>query len=233
MAGFIDVLLRGLMLVGAAVALGGVVFVLAVLRAGPGDQARCTRAARSASSRSARPPSRRPDRGGRRRARVARLPHDLGAAAAPFARTTFARASLARVCLGGATALLALSARAQGRRPRRMERLAAAAVLLVASSAMISHAMARIDHRALLMAVDVVHQLAVAVWVGGLIHLAVDARRARGHVRARARPGPAPPLLLDRVRSGRDAPRVRRRAFRRLRRGRARPCSRPRTASWC
>ena len=38
MAGFVDVLLRGLMLVGGAVALGGVVFVLAVLGAGPGTK---------------------------------------------------------------------------------------------------------------------------------------------------------------------------------------------------
>ena len=38
MAGFVDLLRRGLRLVGRAVALGGVVFALAVLRTGPGTK---------------------------------------------------------------------------------------------------------------------------------------------------------------------------------------------------
>jgi putative copper resistance protein D len=97
---------------------------------------------------------------------------DLGAvAAAPFARTAFAFAAVGRAGIALTTALLAwrLSGRAGGRAAWTM--LAAAAVVLVASSATISHAAARLDHRAALMALDAAHQLAVAAWVGGLIHV--------------------------------------------------------------
>src|SRR5207248_3221375 len=53
--------------------------------------------------------------------------------------------------------------------------LLGAVVALVVSAAWTSHAAARLDHRALLLALDAVHQLAAAAWIGGLLHLVVTA----------------------------------------------------------
>src|SRR5204862_6538795 len=135
MTGFVEVLLRGVLLVGAAVVLGGVVFARVVLRAGPGTK---------------------PDESARRTLALAALGAcvvavaqgavgaltfgtlvvDGGAAAvAPFTRTPFAIASGVRIVLAIATALLALALarRAAGR--LAWAALTATAVLLVASSA--------------------------------------------------------------------------------------------------
>ena len=176
MMGFVDVLLRGLMLTGGATALGGVVFVLAVLRAGPGVK---------------------PDRVTARALHLAALGagvlgvaqaaigvmalgtlmQDFGAsAAASFAGTPFTWATRARVALAVLTARLglALARRSHGRLAWGAAAVSAAA--LVGSSAAISHAVARVEHRALLMLVDGVHQLAAAIWVGGLLHLLIALR---------------------------------------------------------
>jgi copper resistance protein D len=48
-----------------------------------------------------------------------------------------------------------------------------AAVASTASAAAITHAAARVDARAWAVALDAIHQVAVAVWVGGLAHLLV------------------------------------------------------------
>src|SRR5262249_11505144 len=49
--------------------------------------------------------------------------------------------------------------------------LSVSAVLLAASSAVVSHAVARVEWRVPLVALDAVHQVAAALWVGGLAHL--------------------------------------------------------------
>jgi len=59
--------------------------------------------------------------------------------------------------------------------------LVAGATALVAASAVLSHAVARIDGRALLLALDALHQVAAAVWVGGLAHLVLYAMRVARH----------------------------------------------------
>src|SRR5204862_6519290 len=93
------------------------------------------------------------------------------AAGAPVARRAFALATLARVALGATAAIRALTL-ARGPKGRvAWLMLTASGGLLVASSASISQAMARLDHRALLLILDAAHQLAAAIWVGGLIHL--------------------------------------------------------------
>ena len=171
MAGFIDVLLRGVLLVGGAVALGGVVFAWAMLGGGPGTKpdARTTRTLRLTALGAALMATAQLAVGG---VALATLVLDVGAAAAsPFARTWFALASLARVALALVTALLALRLARHPGGPVAWRALATAAVLAVASSAAISHAVARLDHRPLLFALDAAHQLAAAVWVGGLVHL--------------------------------------------------------------
>src|SRR5581483_4481480 len=145
---FLDILLRGVLLAGAALTLGGVVFARVVLRAGPGTK---------------------PGPAVQRTLRLVALGAavvaaaqlavsglalaTLGAPAAPaFARTTFATVSLARVVLAGAVAILALSLVRRAGGGARWSALAIAAVLVVAASAAISHAMARVDHRPLLLA---------------------------------------------------------------------------------
>jgi putative copper resistance protein D len=171
MTGFLDVLLRGVMLVGGAAVLGGVVVVWAIVRSGPGTKpdGRTRRALRLTALAA----------GVVAVAQVAvstvalgALVLDLGASAAsPFARTSFAFASATRVALAVTTAGLALRLAAHLGGRVVWSALAVAAGLLVASSASISHAMARPDHRATLLALDAVHQLAAAVWVGGLMHV--------------------------------------------------------------
>ena len=185
MAGFVDVLLRGVILVGASVALGGVVFAWAVLRGGPGVK---------------------PDPAGARSLRLAAagaaiagvaqlgasaltlgtLVQSLGAGAVtPYASTTYGAVTVARVLLAVVTAVLARTlARASAPRGAWLA-LASAAALLVASSAALSHAVARVDHRALLFALDAAHQLAAAVWIGGLVHLLLLLRGGRAMPDAR------------------------------------------------
>jgi putative copper resistance protein D len=176
MTGFVDVLLRGLMLVGAAVALGGVVFAWAVLRAGPGTKpdARTTRALRLVAVGASVAGIGQLAAGA---VALATLAHALGASVvAPYAQTSFAIATSTRVVLAAALTALALVLARQPAGRAAWLALAGGAVMLVASSASISHAMARLDHRATLLALDAAHQVAAALWVGGLVHLVVALR---------------------------------------------------------
>ena len=171
MAGFLDVLLRGVLLVGAAVALGGVVFARVVLGAEPGTkpEARVRRALRLTARGAAVVAI----------AQLALLAVAFGtllssfgtSAAAPFAHTSFAVVSGVRIVFGVTASVLAWRlARSPGGRGAWGGLLAITA-LMVASSAALSHAIARVDHRPVLLALDAVHQLAAAVWVGGLAHV--------------------------------------------------------------
>ena len=177
MAGFVDVLLRGVTLAGASAALGGFLFVWIVLGVEPGTKpdARTRRALRLAALGALVVAV----------AQVAIAAVALGTlllerhavAAAVFARTPFAVASVSRAALGIATAVVALRLSRQTGGRVAWGGGVLLGTLLVASSAGISHAMARLDHRLALLALDAVHQVAAAVWVGGLVHL-VHARDA-------------------------------------------------------
>ena len=175
MAGFVDVLLRGLALCGQAMAIGGVVFALVVLR--PAARER---------------PALRPLLG------RARLLIALGAAGLAAGQalslvtqlslladehgwplrlvlaTSYFQASLLRIaaCLGLIAGCWALR-RGDGR--GGWTALLVLSLALGAGSALTSHAASRVDHRGVLLALDGLHQLAVAAWVGGLIHLAAVA----------------------------------------------------------
>ena len=152
MAGFVDVVLRGLILVLTSVAFGGVAWLRFVLRAEAhvkpdAPTALALRAIAVAAL-------------GAAVAQAAIVLVGLGALAdahgawpvGAFLDTTFALTAIGRVVLA-----------------------AAVATLLVASSAVVSHAVARVEWRAPLVALDALHQLAAALWVGGLAHLTLYA----------------------------------------------------------
>jgi copper resistance protein D len=179
MAGFLDVLLRGAILALTSFVLGGVVWTRVIVRATPRDvPARATTAAL---------------RGVAVAAVLAALAQmatlavafvevggTTGWPLAAFARTTFAQAALGRVVIAIAVGALAfrLSGRPAG--AGAWNALTAGAVLLVVTSAVLSHAVARVEQRVLLLALDAVHQCAAAVWIGGLGHLTLyGALRAR------------------------------------------------------
>ncbi|MBI2202470.1 MAG: CopD family protein [Candidatus Rokubacteria bacterium] len=190
MAGFIDVVLRGLLLALTSGVLGGVAWATLVLRAGAGVK---------------------PDPGAVRALRAVGIAAALAALTqgaivlvalseladvtrgwpiGPFFDTTFARTALARLGLAGAVTVLALTLarRAAGR--LAWTALAAAALGLVVSSSVLSHAIARVEDRGLLLALDATHQAAAAIWVGGLAHLTLWVAGARRASRAGAPWGP-------------------------------------------
>jgi len=182
MAGFVDVLLRGLILVLVSLVLGGVVWTRWIVRVVPraAPTPAVTLALRIVAGAAA-------------LAALAQLGTLLVALAAlsgsrwpldAFLATTFARAALLRIALAAGVAALAV---ALTRRPAgrvAWHALTAGALALVVTSAVLSHAVARLEARPGLLALDALHQLAAAIWIGGLAHLAswagLQARRAAG-----------------------------------------------------
>jgi putative copper export protein len=175
MAGFVDVVLRGLILVLTSVALGGIAWLRFVLRAEPhvkpdAPTALALRAIAVAAAAAA-------------LAQAAVVVVGLGAVAdahgawplAEFFETTFALTATARVILAAAVVALALTMTRRAVSGAVWAALAATATLLVASSAVVSHAVARVEWRAPLIALDAAHQVAAALWVGGLAHLVLFA----------------------------------------------------------
>jgi putative copper resistance protein D len=185
-AGFLDVLLRGLILSAQAVAVGGVCFVLLVLRAS---------AARPGLDAPALPRSL-----GLIGAAAAILAlgqalalgielfvllHDAAWPLGAALDTLYVQVSALRVAVGVALAVCAFALRrgsaAQGRRPGLQWAMVALAAVLVGAAPWTSHAAARLESRGVLLVLDGIHQLAAALWVGGLVHLIAAAvgRRER------------------------------------------------------
>lgn len=108
------------------------------------------------------------------------LSESLGAGTlVDIARTEYFSAGIARAALALG---LAGTARALERAPGAAGRWAMAGLLALAlagSSAWLSHATGRLEHRGPLMALTVLHQVGAAVWLGGLIQLAGLGRLAR------------------------------------------------------
>jgi putative copper resistance protein D len=90
--------------------------------------------------------------------------------------TSYFRASLAKalVCLALIAGALVLRHR---ERTWWWSALVGLSVLLGLLAAWTSHAAARLEHRAALLSLDALHQLAAGVWVGGLVHLVAAAAR--------------------------------------------------------
>jgi putative copper resistance protein D len=178
MAGFADVLLRGLILVLGSIALGGVAWSCYVLRAGAGNKPdRFTARALSVTAWAA---------AGVAVAQAAVMVVALAALAEQgpwpvrlYFQTGFAAVAVARVGLGLALAVVALRVASRPAGRAAWGALIAAAVGLIASSAFLSHAIARVEGRALPLALDAVHQLAAALWIGGLAQLVLYGAKQR------------------------------------------------------
>ena len=181
MAGFVDVLLRGLALCGQSIAVGGVCFALLLLRAASSEDAAARR--RLVRSLMLTAAGALVVAGAQALSQTVQL-SVLGDARAgwPFAEvaaTSYFRASLARIvaCAGIIAGCVALA-----KRPERTgwwAALVAFTLLLGTASAWTSHAAGRLGPRAFLLVLDALHQLAAGVWIGGLLHLIVSGA-ARG-----------------------------------------------------
>ena len=187
MASFIDVLLRGTGLAAQAIVVGGVLFVLFVLRPGRADAVAVPL--------------------GRHIALIAagavgvalvqaaivgvQLVTVAGEGPWPLAEmmaTTYVRAALLRgvACVG----LVAVAIRSGARGTMPLVAPLIFALLLTGSSAWLSHAAARVGDRIVPLAMDAAHQLAAATWIGGLAHLTVAAMGRGDHA--------WPPVLVRR-----------------------------------
>jgi copper resistance protein D len=178
LAAFVDVVLRGFALAGQAVAIGGVVFALVVCRAHPDG---------------ARPPVARVwwlvavgalGVGAVQCASLVTLVGTLGTATSwplgDVLATSFGRASLLRIVASATLAAAGIVAARRAREGRWWIALVGAAVVLILSSAWMSHAAGRLRHRAVLLTLDALHQVAAAVWIGGLLLLLVAGLGASG-----------------------------------------------------
>jgi putative copper resistance protein D len=170
MAAFLDVILRGLALAGQAVAIGGVLFVLLVVRGTAGTRRVWTLVAAGAAVVIA-----------AQAAALVIVSVELDAPGASvlgrLAATQYFRAILGRVLAAGVILIGALAVRRAPRVGTWWPILLGAVAALVVSAAWTSHAAARLEGRGLLLLLDALHQLAAAAWIGGLLHLIVTALR--------------------------------------------------------
>ena len=174
MTGFVDVLLRSLILAAQAVGVGGVVFALWTLRPPLGRAVDVTRtwtlvAAGAAALAIAQSLS----------AFTQLVALEGTGAAGDLVTTAYFRVSAARVLVGLVLLGAALALR---RGPSAAARATAvtAAIVLVLLAPGTSHAAARVSGRTWLLALDAVHQVAAWIWIGGLAHLVVTAARGGG-----------------------------------------------------
>jgi len=177
-AGFLDVLLRGLALSGQAMAIGGVLFAALVLRpAARAEPALGTLRGRTLTLIATGAGAVIVAQALSLSVQFGALIDETGWPLRAVVATSYFRASLVKALL----CLLMIAGAVTLRRRERGDRwwpvLIGLAALLPVSVAWTSHAAARLEHRAPLLALDALHQLAAAVWVGGLIHLMAAARR--------------------------------------------------------
>ena len=176
MAGFVDVLLRGLALCGQAIAIGGVVFAALLLR--PAVRQDAAVRPRLVKSLALTAGGALVVAGAQTLAQAVQLSVLADAAGgrplAEIAGTSYFRASLARIvaCAGLVAGCVALV-----RRPDRRRwwlALGGFTLVLGAGSAWTSHAAGRLGPRGALLVLDALHQLAAGVWIGGLPHLMIS-----------------------------------------------------------
>ncbi len=172
MTGFVDVLLRGLALCGQAVAVGGVIFGWTLLRPAvarrPALDALLGRSLVATAAGAVVVACAQALSLG---VQLVALAGDGGWPLREILATTYFRAAVVRIL---ACALLLVGGAALRRRAGAGWLLQLVAVAgLVLAAAWTSHAAARVGPRALLLALDALHQLAAGVWIGGLAQLLV------------------------------------------------------------
>jgi putative copper resistance protein D len=168
---FLDVVLRGIALVGQATVIGGAVFAMLVLRPAIREDAAWTgRERRTLLLIAAGAAAVILAQGLAVALQIGTLLHDLGSPIRDALATSYVRANAAK-------AMVSLLVMATALALRRRETgsgwviVAGLGVALGLAAAWTSHAAARLDHRPLLLALDALHQLAAGTWVGGLLHL--------------------------------------------------------------
>src|SRR5581483_7746781 len=174
LAGFLDVLLRGFGSVGLAAAVGGLVYVLLVLR--PGFVTAGLLGAARARAVAVIVAGALVVAGTTALLLLVVHPWALADESGHWPRreflaTDFGRAGMVRVALALALAAALRGAGGAGAGRGRWTAAVVLGGLLIASSAWLPHASSRLTERAPLMIVTVLHQLGAVVWVGGLVHL--------------------------------------------------------------
>jgi len=176
-ASFLDILLRGIALCGQAVAIGGILFTVLVLRpklgAGPSGDRR-ERAALLLVAAGALTVI--VAQGLSVIVQLAVLVDDMGWPLRAVLATAYFHANVVKAVVCLLIVACAMLVRQRGGRAGWMA-LVALSGLLAVGAAWTSHAAARLEHRPILLALDALHQFAAAVWVGGLLHLVVAASR--------------------------------------------------------
>jgi putative copper resistance protein D len=170
--GFLSVLFRGATLTFQSLAIGGIVFVIFVVRRSKEDSGPLQRACLRWIRRSA--------------AALAAMQISYVLANSLILRQS-ADISLREVIganfvlagLMGIVAALTVIVLTSPRRTAGYSDLLLPAAAIMASSVMTSHAMARLDYRAPLVAFTALHQAATAAWLGGLPYLLIAIRRAQ------------------------------------------------------
>jgi len=168
--GFLSVLFRGAILTFQSLAIGGIVFLIVVLRKANQEsdaiKQSCLRWIR--------------------RAAIALAIVQISYVAAnslilmQSADMTLAKVSGANFVIVGAIGLasaITITVLTGARRSRGYSDLLLPAAAIIASSVMTSHAMARLEYRAPLVAFTALHQSATAFWLGGLPYLLIAIRR--------------------------------------------------------
>ena len=182
MAGFIDVLLRGLALCGQAAAIGGVLFALLVLKPALRQRPELSPllgrllilVAAGAVTVTA---------GQLLTLTVQQVVLATGRAwlIREVLGTAYFQASILRVLTCVALVAGALWLRRRPGAPGLWPAMVALTFALAATAAAISHAAARLEHGGVLLLVDGMHQYAASAWVGGLMHLTAAAYGGRGN----------------------------------------------------
>src|SRR6267378_3548196 len=170
--GFLSVLFRGATLTFQSLAIGGIVFLISVVRRGNEDssalQQACLRWIRRSAIALA----------------VMQISYVLANSmilrqSAGMSLREVAGANFVLAGLIGIVAAFTVIALAAARRSTGYIDLLLPAAAIVASSVMTSHSMARLDYRAPLVAFTALHQAATAAWLGGLPYLLIAVRRAQ------------------------------------------------------
>ena len=169
--GFLSVLFRGAILTLQSLTIGGIVFLVFVLRGMNGEIKAIEESCLCWIRRSAIALA------------VMQLSYVLANSLILMqsADMTFAEVSGANFVIAGAIGIASattVTILSGARRSRSCADLLLPAAAIIASSVMSSHAMARLEYRAPLVAFTALHQAATAVWLGGLPYLLLAIRRA-------------------------------------------------------